>query len=159
VAKKKKKHTYPKQYDSKLEYDLHEKELKHLEHHPQPFAYTVQHTYEPDFYFETEDYRCLVEVKGRFRERKEATKYLYIREALNQEDKETELIFLFSDANKPFPHAQKRADGTKQTHGEWARKNQFRYFCLKKDKLPTWLTRCKQPKQKPSSHSLLKGKQ
>nr|BDD44084.1 hypothetical protein 8 [Gammaproteobacteria bacterium] len=166
-GKKTKKKIIPKGYDSRLEYDLHKQEMKGWGYHPEErITYEVPHTYEPDFTAEIctrhadlySKCRCggkrkeiLVEVKGRFRERKEATKYVYVREALaeknrqncfkKQEHKESEkeLIFLFQDADKPMPFAQRRKNGTKQTHGEWAEKNGFRFFCLKKGLPKQWL--------------------
>lgn len=167
TKKKKTKQVVPAGYDSRLEYDLHQNELKDFNYHPEErIRYAVPSTYEPDFVTEiclqqdckcTKRRRCssrkeiLVEVKGRFRERKEASKYIHIRDCIEQareeeenyngiQAKEKELVFLFQDADKPMPFAQKRKDGTKQTHGEWARKNNFRYYCLKKGLPKTWLT-------------------
>ena len=149
---RKHKKKVPKGYDSRLEYDLHNKELKGWVYHPEEkIQYEVPHNYEPDFSLEIcckhgtrrTECRCsgsgkeiLIEVKGRFRERREATKYIYIKEALKENQ---EIIFLFQDANKPMPHAQRRKDGTKQTHGEWAEKNGFKFYCLKKGLPKTWL--------------------
>lgn len=165
--KKKNKQAVPAGYDSRLEYDLHKNKLKGWSYHPEErIIYEVPSTYEPDFVTEicleknckcTERRRCgrskevLVEVKGRFRTRQEATKYIYIREALKQdkgqvspsEQKEghvKELVFLFQDADKPMPFAKKRKDGTKQTHGQWAEKNGFTYHCLKKGLPEKWLS-------------------
>lgn len=165
-ARKKKAKKIPSGYDSRLEYDLHKKELKQFNYHPEErIKYVTTHSYEPDFTTEicvgkdcscAKDGRCrstktiLVEVKGRFRERREASKYLDIREAINQESSseqeegsEKELIFLFQDADKPMPFAKKRKDGTKQTHGEWASKNGFRFYCLKKGLPRQWLKELK----------------
>lgn len=154
--KKKKKVRVPKGFDSKLEHELSRNQLKGWTYHPEErIKYEVPHTYEPDFVAEIcrqhgtlcSECRCgrspkeiLVEVKGRFRERKEATKYIYVREALQENQ---EIIFLFQDADKPMPFAQRRKDGTKQTHGDWAEKNGFRYFCLKKGLPKKWLTTLK----------------
>lgn len=164
MKRKKKKSKVPAGYDSKLEYDLHKNELKQFTYHPEErINYVSKHSYEPDFTFEIcreKDCRCtqrrrcgcsktiLVEVKGRFRERKEASKYLDIRESISQTSgnsgkKEQELIFLFQDADKPMPFAQRRKDGTKQTHGEWAEKHGFRFFCLKKGLPKQWLEQLK----------------
>lgn len=159
-TKKKPKKAIPKGYDSRLEYDLHKNELKGWNYHPEEkIHYAVPSTYEPDFILEicseqdckrTKHGRCsgrktiLVEVKGRFRTRQEATKYIYVRESLKEQGKTPEqeertLIFLFQDSDKPMPFAGKRKDGTKQTHGEWAQKNGFTYFCLKKGLPDKWL--------------------
>lgn len=157
-TRRKKKPKVPAGYDSKLEYSLHTNELKDLEYHPtEKINYEVPSTYEPDFITEvskkpsgTGSKTILIEVKGRFRTSSEARKYRYIRESLEAEDvftpkqeeasKEKELIFLFQDAAKPMPFANKRKDGTKQTHGEWADRHGFRYYCLKKGLPKTWLT-------------------
>lgn len=164
TRKRKKKVKVPAGYDSKLEYDLHKNELKHCKYHPEErIQYVTTHLYEPDFVTEiclskdcscTKSRRCgrsktiLVEVKGRFRERKEASKYIAVRESLSKEEAQDnsgkkELIFLFQDADKPMPHAQRRKDGTKQSHGEWAEKNNFRFYCLKKGLPETWLQELK----------------
>lgn len=166
MRNRKKKAKVPAGYDSKLEYDLHNNELKGFTHHPEErIHYVSKHSYEPDFVTEvclekdckcTASRRCgrtktiLVEVKGRFRERKEASKYVSVRESLAKEheeatntsgceEKQKELVFLFQDAGKPMPNAQRRKDGTKQSHGEWAEKNKFTYFCLKEGLPKTWL--------------------
>lgn len=118
----------PKGYDSVFEYDLHKGMLKDWTFHPERVSYHVPHTYEPDFKKTIGDTTILLECKGRFRERAEATKYIYVRESLNACE---ELVFIFYKADTPMPHAQRRKDGTKQTHGEWAEKNNFRYYCIK----------------------------
>lgn len=137
--KRKKKIKIPEGYDSRLEYDLHNNELKHLDYHPrEKIHYAVPSTYEPDFIYKSKGKTVLVEVKGRFRTSSEARKYRYVRESLKE--KEEVLIFLFQDAKKPMPFASKRKDGTKQTHGEWADRHGFTYYCLKKGLPETWLT-------------------
>ena len=88
--------------------------------------YSVDHTYTPDNLKELPDGRIiLVEKKGRFQDREAATKYIWIRKHLKDNE---ELVFVFYDPKKPFPHARKRKDGTRQTHSEWAEKNEFRWF-------------------------------
>ena len=67
----------------------------------------------------------MIEAKGRFMDSAEARKYLFIRDALPFG---TELIFLFYNYKTPMPRAKVRKDGTKCTHGEWASKNNFRWF-------------------------------
>ena len=126
----KKKAKTPKGYDSGLEYELHKKELKEWSHHPERIPYVSHHTYEPDFKKVIDGNVILIEVKGRFRDNSEAAKYPAIREALAEDE---ELIFIFEDSDKPMPFAKKRKKcGTKYTHGEWAEKNNFRYYCAKK---------------------------
>ena len=134
-AFKKKKGT-PKGYDSGLEYELHQGILKSWEHHTKKLSYVSRHTYEPDFLKHNKDSTLYVEVKGRFRDNAEAQKYPFVRESLSENE---ELIFIFEDSNKPMPFAKKRKDGTKYTHGDWAEKNNFRYYCKKKG-LPKVIT-------------------
>lgn len=146
-SRKKKNLKVPTGYDSRLEYDLHNNELKGCAYHPrEKVNYAVPSTYEPDFVTEvskepssTGSKTILIEVKGRFRTSTEARKYIYVRESINKEQEEKELIFLFQDAAKPMPFVRKRKDGTKQSHGDWADKNGFRYYCLKTGLPETWL--------------------
>lgn len=153
--RKKRKLPVPAGYDSRLEYELHKKEFKDWEYHPKDkVKYEVPSTYEADFRTEIcsekglgcTDSRCggkhkeiLLEVKGRFRTREEASKYIHIREALNKQEKETEIVFVFQDSKKAMPFVRRRKDGTKQSHGEWAEKNGFRYECLRKGLPDKWL--------------------
>lgn len=131
----------PKGYDSKLEYRLHTTVLKDCTHHctkADRVEYSVPHTYEYDFLIEHEGTLYLIETKGRFRDSSEASKYKYVREYLLswKDSMETscskvELLILFENSKTPYPFAKKRKDGTKQTHGEWATKNKFRWLCEK----------------------------
>lgn len=134
-AFKKKKGT-PKGYDSHLEYELHKDSLKDWGHHVRKLAYVSRHTYEPDFVRELDGKTIYIEVKGRFRDNAEAQKYPFVRDVLQPNE---ELIFIFEDSKKPMPFAKKRKDGTKYTHGDWAEKNNFRYYCKKKG-LPKVIT-------------------
>lgn len=120
---KKRDKKLPKGYDSWLEYELHENELKEYNHHPEKVSYTVSHTYEPDF-VHPEFPSILIEVKGRFRDNTEASKYKWIRDC----NPDYEIVFVFEKPDTRFPFAKKRKDGTYMTHGEWAEKNGFRYF-------------------------------
>jgi len=140
---KTKKAKCPAGYDSRLEYDLANNELKQWEYHPKErVSYVIQANYEPDFLLETPSKTFLLEVKGRFRTRSEASKYIHVRtsleEARKEGGKEKELIFFFQDSKKPMPGAQRRKDGTRQTHGNWAEKNGFRFFCLRKGLPASW---------------------
>lgn len=123
-----KKREYPKGYDSGLEYELHKGKLKSWSHHPDRLSYVSSHTYEPDFVKTVDGKIIYIEVKGRFRTSAESRKYVDVRSSLSDNE---ELIFIFSDANKPMPGARKRKDGTKQSHGDWATKNNFRFYCCK----------------------------
>lgn len=122
--------------DSKWEGKLRDTVLKDTEYHPDKISYSVEHTYTPDFLIKKRN-RALtengsakicniyIEAKGRFRESSEASKYKWIRDSLPDGDK---LVFLFHSPHKPMPHAKTRKDGTKQTHAEWAERNNFRWF-------------------------------
>ena len=122
----------PRGYDSMLEFSLHTKELRGCKHHPDKIKYKIEHTYEPDFVYHYKNCTLLIEVKGRFRTSTEAAKYNWVAKGL---PKHYELVFLFQNPNLAMPFAKKRKDGTKQTHAEWATKNNFRYFC--RDTVPT----------------------
>lgn len=108
-------------YDSLLEMDLHNGVLKGLEHHPPKISYVSEHTYTPDFKLGN----VYIEVKGRFQDTAEASKYKWIRKALPEGQ---ELVFLFANPNTPFPFSKVRKNGTKMSHGEWATLNGFRWF-------------------------------
>lgn len=115
----------PKGYDSWPEYHLHQGLLAEEIYHPDKIEYTVDHKYEPDFLIPHEHGVYVLEFKGYFREGPEAAKYNWIRKALPTDH---ELLFIFDNPNKPIHFRARRADGSRQTHGEWATKNQFRYF-------------------------------
>lgn len=141
----------PKGYDSKLEYRLHETALKDCQHHPSKedlIRYATTHTYEYDFLLTHEDSLLVIETKGRFRESSESRKYLFVRDHLEDWDvyqqgnfTGVELVFIFEKASTPMPFAKKRKDGTKQTHGEWATRNKFRWLCEHRGDLENVLTR------------------
>jgi hypothetical protein len=67
----------PKGFDSWLEFDL-SKELRQCKFHTEKIPYVQRKTYEPDFIFydEEEELLTYIEVKGRFRDRAEAKKYV-----------------------------------------------------------------------------------
>lgn len=106
--------------DSKWEGKLRDTIFKEWVHQADKIAYTIPHSYTPDF----ELNNILIESKGRFREPSEASKYKYVRDALTDK----ELVFVFYNPNTPMPFAKKRKDGTKQSHAEWAEKNGFRWY-------------------------------
>ena len=113
-------------YDSKWEKKLCEGVLNGVIYHPKKLGYIVEHNYTPDFLIEREGKaKIYIEAKGRFIDRAEASKYIWIRLSFTQKE---QLVFLFWNPNKPMPHAKKRKDGTKQTHAEWAEKNGFAWF-------------------------------
>ena len=135
----------PKGYDSKLELRLHEGALREAQHHPDKstlISYEVPHTYEYDFMFTVGDTMYLAESKGRFRDSTEASKYKHIREHLDNwgvykysDCSNIELFFIFENSKTAYPFAKRRKDGTKQSHGEWATKNGFRWLCEKRKDL------------------------
>lgn len=112
-------------YDSNLEKRLHEGPLKDAEHHAGVVKYTWEHKYEPDFVVRTGGVTYLVECKGYFMDRDDATKYVWVRKALPDDQ---ELVFCFETPHKAIHFQSKRQDGTKMTHAEWADKNGFRWF-------------------------------
>lgn len=122
----------PKGYDSKLEYSLHQNELKGYDHHPEKLTYTIEHTYEPDF-VDPDEPNIVIEVKGRARDRAELMKYVHIQRC----NPDVEIVFILEKHNVPVPFAKKRRDGTKQTHEDFLEKYGFRYF--HRDTIPeTW---------------------
>ena len=121
VVRRKKK--IPKGYDSLFEYNLHTAKLNACSFHAARFPYTVEHMYQPDFIYKD----TLIEAKGRFRDSKEAAKYVWIRKGLPWT---LELVFVFQNPNTPMPGARKRKDGTKFTHGEWADKHGFKHYTM-----------------------------
>lgn len=64
--------------DSKWEGELGKGILKNWEHHPEKIAYTIDHTYTPDF----GKGNLIIEAKGRFMDSAEARKYVWIRDSL-----------------------------------------------------------------------------
>jgi hypothetical protein len=115
-----------RQYDSKFELKLHEGVLSECEFHTkETFDYTISHKYHPDFIFRRDGMIYLIESKGRFEDSAEASKYKHIRTHL---DDNVEIIFLFQRPANPMPRAKVRKDGTKATHGEWATKQDFRWY-------------------------------
>lgn len=73
--------------------------------------YILERTYNPDF--ELVDYGFFIEAKGLL-DRDSKAKML----AVKRQHPELDIRFVFMQADKKIP-------GSKQTHGEWARKNGF----------------------------------
>lgn len=114
--------------DSKWEEKLKNGVLKKYEYHPVALDYTIpstKHKYHPDWCVRHGDKTIYIEAKGRFRERAEYMKYLYVREALKASE---ELVFLFMKPLTPMPNAQRRLDGSRRTHAEWAETNGFEWY-------------------------------
>ena len=63
-----------------------------------------------------------IEVKGRFRTREEARKYVEIRKALGKYE---DLVFVFQNPNTPMPDSRRRKDGTRYRMKDWAEKNGY----------------------------------
>lgn len=102
--------------------------LKGCEYEPEEHIkeYTEEHKYIPDF-VPKRDSKVLIECKGRFRTRAEASKYIYVRQC----NPDIDIVFIFMAPGKPMPGAQRRKKcGTKQTHAEWAEKNNFKWYTL-----------------------------
>lgn len=110
--------------DSRWEGMLRDTIFKDWVHQAEKVPYVIEHNYTPDF----ELSNILIESKGRFREPAEAAKYKHIRTSL--EGSGRELIFVFYNPSTPMPFARKRKDGTKQSHAEWAEKNDFRWYTV-----------------------------
>jgi hypothetical protein len=138
-------------YDSKFEAHLHgncpkgcyycrvkrpDKGLfSRLSYHQEKIPYVqpaTEHFYETDFSIWVKSKKLIIEAKGRFKTREEAMKYVWLKDWL---PKKYQLIFYFDSVNKAMPGAQRRKDGTKYNHGEWAEKNDFEYYDHKTYKL------------------------
>tara|TARA_Y100000361_G_C11140382_1_gene334680 strand:+ start:1066 stop:1512 length:447 start_codon:yes stop_codon:yes gene_type:complete len=134
-----KKTNVPKGYDSTWEYNIHQTILQDWKHHWDKIDYIVEHTYEPDFVKLINGQTILLEAKGRFWDYAEYSKYIWIRESLQEQIGEFELVFLFQKPFAPMPGAKKRKDGTKRTHAEWAETNNFTWYS--EETLPKeWIT-------------------
>lgn len=114
-------------YDSMLEKRLHETVLKDCSHHNKDelVSYSVPHTYEPDFVYEKDGKKFLIETKGRFQDSSEARKYTFVREHLPPN---TELVFIWQKALTAFPFSRRRKDGTRMSQDEWADNHGFRHW-------------------------------
>jgi hypothetical protein len=134
VARPKEKDV-PVNYDSILEYTLHTTILKDWDFHGEKIPYEVKHNYHPDFTRTIGKTKIILEVKGRFWNYEEYSKYIWIKKHL---PKGQELVFLFANPSSPMPQAKRRKDGTKRSHAEWATANGFRWFSA--DSMPkSWV--------------------
>jgi hypothetical protein len=116
----------PAGYDSWFEYDLKDV-LKKCEYHGNKIAYVTEKTYEPDFTYFEEGRITYIESKGRFRTRDEASKYVAVAKALTRFQR---IVFIFAKPDLPMPGARVRQDGSRQSHGEWAKLNGFEYYTV-----------------------------
>lgn len=113
-------------YDSLVEKDLHEGPLKNTQFHPEKIHYVSHHTYEADFsYRDSKGIEWLIEAKSIFNDSKEASKYKWIRESLNDDQI---LVFCLEKPEQPIYWSSKRKDGSKQTMQEWCERNGFLVF-------------------------------
>ena len=113
-------------YRSRFESYCHKALGDECDFEPVTIEYSMEHKYTPDFVPKHNDH-ILIECKGRFRSSAEAAKYRAIREC----NPSKEIIFIFMNPDCPMPHTKKRKDGTRNTHGEWATKNGFRWYTMK----------------------------
>ena len=118
-------------YRSKLEKQLGLGVLRDMKYEPFTISYTQVKEYLPDFVNESK--KILFEAKGYFRTASEAKKYVDVKAS----NPEWEIIFIFSDPDKPLPWAKKRkGDGKRMSHKEWAEKHGFKccnVFTVKKE--------------------------
>jgi len=70
--------------------------------------------------------KIYVELKGRFMDKAEYMKLIYSRSTLKKNE---ELVLYFMNPHQAMPGAQKRKDGTRRSHAEWAESEGFRWFC------------------------------
>jgi len=128
TGRRTKRGVIPKGYDSWLEYDLHQNQLSGCDFHTETIDYTQHRTYEPDFIMQQGSVKVYIEVKGRFRTREEARKYIDVIHSLDPVLER--LVFVFADSRKPMPGSKKRQNGTRFSHGDWAEKNNIIYYDL-----------------------------
>lgn len=124
-------------YRSKFEGKIGRK-MKACKYEPENLIqhYTMEGTYLPDFVPKFDE-SILIEVKGFFRTRQEANKYLAVRES----NPGIEIVFIFGDPKTPMPNSRKRRDGSKFSMAEWADKNEFRWYTY--DTIPKeWCRKC-----------------
>lgn len=108
-------------YRSRLEKQLGEGRLKGLKYEPFTLPYIQEKSYSPDFV--NEEKNILFEAKGYFRSAAEFRKYVDVKRC----NPDWEIIFIFSDPNKPLPWSRKRkTDGKRMTHKELVEKNGFK---------------------------------
>jgi len=86
--------------------------------------YVIPHVYNPDF-VHPDAPDVLLEVKGYFRDSKEAKKYVHIK----KDNPDKELIFIFYNVDKKcHGNCRPRKDGSVLTIREWLEKHQFLYY-------------------------------
>lgn len=127
----KKKH---KNLDSKFEKKLSLGLLKDAILKPKPWVkYQLPKTYKPDFKMDIGKFEVYIDSKGMFEDNDEARKYKFIREAIEdqeyvQGDRIPIFVLLFQTPDLEIWYKDRRKDGTKMTHAEWADKNGIKWF-------------------------------
>jgi len=109
---------------SKFE-EVLQKKLKNCDYEPTKVKYKWEAAYIPDF-VPRSDPNILIEVKGRFRTSNEARKYVAVIES----NPDKQIVFIFMRPDLPMPSAQRRKDGTKRTHAEWAESHGFLWYTI-----------------------------
>jgi hypothetical protein len=112
------------------------RKLKGCDYEPKDaeLHYVVSKVYHPDFVPSSRT-GIIFECKGRFRTSYEASKYIAVREC----NPNIQIIFIFQSPQTPMPNARVRKKcGTKQSHAEWAEKNNF-LWCTKDTIKKEWL--------------------
>lgn len=120
---KRKRNARPEGFRSKLEERLWSGPLKGVPYEAETFKYTAveERTYTPDGILSD---TVWLEVKGRFRTRAEARKYLHIK----KQYPDVYLVFILAARQVPLPGAAKRKkDGKRRTHEDWLEENGFLY--------------------------------
>lgn len=110
-------------YRSGLEKRIWSGPLKGVPYESKSFPYIAieERKYTPDGILSD---TVWIEVKGRFRTRSEAKKYLHIKKCYPL----VYIIFILGGKNVPLPGAKERKrDGRKRTHEDWLSENGFLY--------------------------------
>jgi hypothetical protein len=116
---------YLMKFDSNLEKKLYA-QMKSCTYHPaKRIEYIIPKKYEPDFCYNNNGWMTYIEVKGRFRTREEARKYVEVRKALGKYE---DLVFVFQNPNTPMPGSRRRKDGSRYRMRDWAEKNGFDWY-------------------------------
>lgn len=110
-------------YDSMTEKRLHEGAFKGLPHHTETIHYTIQHRYEPDFIYKTEDgLEFILEVKGFAQDASELQK---IKNIKNQLRDDQIFVMVLEKPDVKLHWYKVRKDGTKMSLSEWCDKNKI----------------------------------
>jgi hypothetical protein len=116
-------------YRSALEKRIAQKIHKSFSYEPKgsKVDYIIPHKYNPDF-VHPDALNILIEVKGYFRDSKEAKKYVHIK----KDNPDKELVFIFYNVDKKcHGNCRPRTDGSVLTIREWLTKHQFLWYLEK----------------------------